>query len=118
MDEYDESAAKYRGPKLVAGTDLPPLILRSARLPDPTKIPPRQWLYGTQLLRGFVSVLVAPGGTGKSAYAMAVATAVASGRPILGEHIFARVNVAVLNLEDPLHELDRRLAAICMRHRV
>jgi hypothetical protein len=94
------------------------LKLRAASLPDPATIPPRQWLYGTQLLRGLVSVLVAPGGTGKSAYAMAIATAIASGRPILGENIFASVNVAVLNLEDPLHELDRRLAAICMRHKV
>jgi hypothetical protein len=94
------------------------LKLRAASLPDPATIPPRQWLYGTQLLRGFVSVLVAPGGTGKSAYAMAVATAIASGRPILGENIFARVNVAVLNLEEPLDELDRRLAAICIRHKV
>lgn len=94
------------------------LVLRPATLPNPGKIPPRQWLYGTQLMRGVVSVLVAPGGTGKSVYAMAVAAAVASGRPILGDHIFARANVAVLNLEEPMDELDRRLAAVCIRHRI
>lgn len=94
------------------------LVLRPAKLPDPAKIPPRQWLYGTQLLRGFVTVLVAPGGTGKSAYAMAVAVALAAGEPLLNEHIFARVNCAVLNLEDPMDELDRRLAALTIRHKV
>jgi hypothetical protein len=92
------------------------LVFREARLPDPTTIPPRPWLYGTQLLRGFVSVLVAPGGVGKTGYAMGVALALASGRPIFGEKIFVRCNVAVLNLEDPLDELERRLAALMIHH--
>ena len=74
-------------PRLVGGTehaqqDKPPLVLHAARLPDPKTIPPRQWLYGTQLIRGFVSVLVAPGGTGKSAYAMAMVLALVAGRPL------------------------------------
>jgi hypothetical protein len=93
-----------------------PLVLQAASLRDPTKIPPREWLYGTQLIRGFVTVLVAPGGTGKSAYAMAVAMAIASGEKFLREHIFASGPTAVLNLEDPLDELDRREAAIRIRH--
>jgi hypothetical protein len=95
-----------------------PLVLKAARLPDPTTIPPRQWLYGTQLLRGFVTVLVAPGGTGKSTYAMVVAAALAAGKKLLGEHIFARVATAILNLEDPLDELERRLAAIMLRYKL
>jgi hypothetical protein len=95
-----------------------PLVLKAARLPDPTTIPPRQWLYGTQLLRGFVTVLVAPGGTGKSTYAMVVAAALSSGKKLLGEHIFARVVTGILNLEDPLEELERRLAAIMLRYKL
>ena len=35
-------------------------------LREPKLIPPRQWLYGTHLIRGFVSLTVAPGGLGKS----------------------------------------------------
>jgi hypothetical protein len=69
-------------------------------------------------LRGYVSVLVAPGGVGKTGYAMGVALSLASGRPLFGEKIFERVNVAVLNLEDPMDELDRRLAALMIRHQV
>ena len=93
-----------------------PLILQPARLPKPADIPPREWLYGTHLIRGYVTVLVAPGGTGKSALAMAMAMSIASGQEFLGQHIFVSGPTAVLNLEDPLDELDRRVAAIMMRH--
>src|SRR6185312_5471374 len=92
--------------------DLAPLIAEPARLPDPTAIPPREWLYGTRLIRRFVSVLVSPGGVGKSAYAMGVAVALATGRPILGERVHHQAPAWVLNLEDPLDELNRRLAAL------
>ncbi|HXI56678.1 MAG TPA: AAA family ATPase, partial [Polyangia bacterium] len=96
----------------------PPLVLHPARLPDPCKINPRRWLYGTQLVRGFVTVLVAPGGTGKSSYAMGVGVACASGQDILGEKIFERVNAAIINLEDPMDELERRLAALMIQHHI
>jgi hypothetical protein len=92
------------------------LVFREATLPDPETIPPRPWLYGTQLLRGYVSVLVAPGGVGKTGYAMGVGLCLATGLPLFGEKIFERVNVAVLNLEDPMEELDRRLAALILHH--
>jgi hypothetical protein len=94
------------------------LVLRPARLPDPQTLSPRQWLYGTQLIRGFVTVLVAPGGTGKSAYAMAVAMSLCTHREFLGDHIFAPVNVAVINLDDPMDELERRVAAIMIAHKI
>jgi hypothetical protein len=94
------------------------LVLRPARLPDPATIPPRHWLYGTQLIRGYVSVLVAPGGTGKSAYAMSVAIALAARRSFLGDHIFAPINVALINLDDPMDELERRVAAIMLAHKI
>ena len=96
-----------------------PLVLHPARLPDAAAIPPRPWLYGTQLVRGFVTVLVAPGGTGKSVYAMCVAAALASGKNLLGDHVFGTgCPIAVLNLEDPMDELERRLAAIMIRHKI
>lgn len=118
-EAYDTGGPR---PKLVSNRGasvIPvPLVLKAARLPHPATIPPRQWLYGTQLLRGFVTVLVAPGGTGKSTYAMVVAACLASGRKLLGEHIFAQVNAAILNLEDPMDELDRRLAAIMLRFKL
>ncbi|HEX3350100.1 MAG TPA: AAA family ATPase, partial [Acetobacteraceae bacterium] len=95
-----------------------PLTAVAAPLPDPASIPPRAWLYGTRLIRRFVSVLVAPGGVGKSALALAQAAAVATGRPILGEHVHHAVPVWVLNLEDPAEETHRRLAALMRHHAI
>ena len=89
-----------------------------AALPDPALIPPRQWLYGTRLIRRFVSVLAAPGGVGKSALALGIAAALATGKEILGERVHHSVPVWVLNLEDPMEELHRRLAALMRLHAV
>jgi hypothetical protein len=117
-DAYENGRPR---PKLVSSAEplkRPPLKLHPAKLPDPTKIPPRQWLYGTQLIRGYVTVLVAPGGTGKSAYAMGAVLALVANRNLLNEHVFSQVNGAVFNLEDPMEELERRLAALMIRHRV
>lgn len=91
---------------------------RRARLPSPSTIPPRPWLYGTYLLRGFVSVVVAAGGVGKSMLALNAAVACAIGQPILGHHIHARVNAWIFNLEDPLDEMDRRLAATILQYNI
>ncbi len=95
-----------------------PLRLRPARMPDPQTIPPRPWLYGTILQRGYVTVLVAPGGTGKTQAAMAIAMAMARGETILGHHVHFQTNTWILNLEDPLDEMDRRLAALMIHHGV
>jgi hypothetical protein len=99
---------------------LPPpgLVAVPAALPDPAGIPPRAWLYGTRLVRGFVSVLAAPGGVGKSALALGQAVALACGRPLLGERVHHSAPVWVFDLEDPLEEMHRRLAACLRLHRV
>jgi len=89
-----------------------------AALPDPAAIPPRQWLYGTALIRRFVSVLIAPGGVGKSALALGQALALATGRGFLAERVHHSVPAWVLNLEDPLEETERRLAALMRRHAI
>ncbi|HEX3399408.1 MAG TPA: AAA family ATPase [Acetobacteraceae bacterium] len=113
----------YRPKLAIVGSEehdatLPPLKLYPARLPDPRSIPPRQWLYGTHLIRGYVSVLVSPGGTGKSALAMAIVLELVAGRRLLGNRVFSRVNGAIFNLEDPMEELDRRVAALMIRHQI
>jgi hypothetical protein len=83
---------------------------------DPAGIPPRRWLYGKHLIRGFVSATVAPGGVGKSALTMAEGVAIATGRPILGIEPAEQVPVWLLNLEDPMEELYRRLMAIALHY--
>ena len=95
-----------------------PLAAVPAPLPAPETIPPREWLYGSRYVRRFVAVLAAPGGVGKSALALGQAVALASGQPILGERVHHRVPAWVLNLEDPLEEQHRRLAALLRLHRL
>jgi AAA domain-containing protein len=51
---------------------------------DPGTIPPRQWLLGNQFCRGFISSIVAAGGTGKSALRLLQFVALALGRELSG----------------------------------
>ena len=108
----------YQANKASTTTPVEPMELREAAWPDPGKIPPREWLYGTQLIRDYVTVLVAPGGTGKSAYAMGVVLSMVANRPLLGERIVTPVNGLIFNLDDPMDELNRRLAALSMHHKI
>jgi hypothetical protein len=85
-------------------------------LRDPKLIPPRQWLYGTHLIRGFVSLTVAPGGLGKSSMVLVEALAMATGRDLLGIQPRGTSRVWVWNGEDPKEELERRIAAASIHY--
>ena len=104
-----------------AAYNAPPLLPLQARAPplgDGTAIPPREWLLGTRFVRRFVSLLAAPGGVGKSSFALASAVSLASGRNILDEHVHHSAPAWMMNLEDPADELHRRLAALMRLHRI
>jgi hypothetical protein len=80
--------------------------------------PPREWLLGNQFCRRFLSGLLAPGATGKTALRMLQYLAVATGRPLTGQHVFKRSRVLLLSLEDDDTELRRRLAAARLHHNI
>lgn len=83
----------------------------------PSQLPPRQWLYGRNSIRGFFSVLVAPGGAGKSALVMVEALAMTTGRELLqGDKPIRQLNVWYHNAEDSADEMQRRLAAAMSHH--
>lgn len=86
-------------------------------LTDFAAIPKRQWIYGRHYIRKFLSVTVAAGGSGKTALTLCEAMAMASGKNLLGTETEKR-RVWVWNLEDPLEELQRRLAAICLHYEI
>ena len=91
-------------------------------------IPPRRWVYGNELIRGFVSVLAAIGGAGKTAYTMAAGVSVVLNRPLLHKGMgkpsghcvtwLRDANVWFYNLEDPAEELRRRIKATLSHHNV
>jgi hypothetical protein len=82
--------------------------------------PPRQWVYGRSYMRGVYWLLVAAGGSGKSALAIVEAVAMATGRELLsGEKVANRpVTVWLHNGEDSADEQQRRLAAAMLHHGV
>ena len=83
---------------------------------DPALIPPRRWVYGTHYIRGYVSVVAAMGGLGKSSMQMVEATSVAINRALLEEPVHEQCNVWIINLEDPLEEMQRRFAGVMLQY--
>jgi hypothetical protein len=82
----------------------------------PVVPPKRKWLHGTDLIRGAVTVLAAPGGKAKSTWLLACALACASGRDLLGSHIFGGpLRVLCLSTEDGISEMTLRIRA-AMKH--
>lgn len=81
-------------------------------------IPPRERVYGHFLYRKFISAIGAPGGAGKTAYATAIAFAIATWRNLLGEKVHESGAVWIYNLEDPRVELLRRVKAAAIAHSI
>ena len=118
--------------------DLPPFMQQPAKpaapiagsLKRPTMaglraIGPRRWLYGRDLIIGHTSVVGAPGGTGKSALALAMAVSIASGKPLLAldqnrvrvtEKVYKRGPVVYFGTEDPGSETERRLFGLLLEY--
>lgn len=124
-----EAAADTSSPDFMSGQNYraetvsgAPASLPLAATPfDPAALAtlePRQWVYGHFLLKRFLSVLGAPGGTGKTAYAIGVALSVALDRPLLGEPVHEAGPVWLYNLEDPRDEMLRRVWGAARAHKI
>lgn len=79
----------------------------------------RRFVYGIDLYCGEITVLAAPGGTGKSSWAVGVAIELAANKAVLGEKIWVKKpNVLYINGEDSKEENERRIWAFCLRHNI
>lgn len=97
----------------------PPLKATGYSWPVAATLPTRQWLMGHWFLRGEVTTVIAPGGSGKSTILHTVALSLASGKPLLGKSLpRGAVGVWVFNLEDGTDELQRQVAAACLHHSI
>lgn len=96
--------------------DITPVIAMRASEIDEDKIPARDWVMDHRYMAGFLSVVVSPGGVGKSMLTMLDAISVASGRELTGFKTIKQGAVWILNLEDPMDELKRRMAAPCLHY--
>jgi len=108
LDTRRKPAPGRNGANVIA---LPSIRATPFKPRDPATIPPRRWIYGKHYIRQFLTETVAPGAYGKSTLAMTEALAIVTGRPLLGITPDERTRVWYWNGEDPLEELERRLAA-------
>ena len=98
--------------------DVNPIEAKPFELRDPSELPPRRWIYGKHYIRSFVSATVAPGGVGKSALTMVEALSIATGRKLLHDGPQKSCRVWLWNLEDPIDELERRIATAAIYHKI
>lgn len=84
---------------------------------DPRAIPKRPWVVDRTVLRGYITQLVAPPGTGKSFFALTLAVSIATGIPLLHQSRkpHEAIPVLFLNNEDDDNEIDRRISGL-MQH--
>lgn len=84
---------------------------------DPRTLPPRPWMLGHWVLKGEVTAIVAPGGTGKSTIGAGIGLSLATARPLLGKRVHDGPHAAWLfNLEDGIDELERQVGAATIHH--
>jgi AAA domain/DnaB-like helicase N terminal domain len=86
--------------------------------PDPKELPPREWMMATQFCKQFISGVIGPGGVGKTSLRVLQFIAMAIGKDLTGHHVFRRCRVLIVGLEDSCTELQRRIAAARIHHRI
>jgi hypothetical protein len=125
--------ARYDGiPRIVSSARGKYIDARKAPLTEPTKallwpyeprpfsaIPRRRWLHAGHYIRGQVVMTVAPGGYGKTTLVLCNSIEMATGRGLIGPApLGGPLHVAYWNAEDPDVEIERRVAAVCVRYEI
>jgi hypothetical protein len=91
---------------------LPPIAPAFVDNLNVAMLPRRRWLLGRALLRGNLTLKIAPPGVGKSTLGIEQAIAIVTGRPITDQEVHEHTKVWIYNNEDDADELKRRLAAV------
>jgi hypothetical protein len=79
---------------------------------------PRPWIVPPWLIKGFISVLAAPGGRGKTSLLYLIVLAVLTGEDLLGFEVRRPSSVLMLVQEDDKEEFQRRFLATARHHRM
>ena len=114
LERLAREAQEYRQ-KLPPAPDGEVQIVRGTIRPL-TTIPPRQWAYGKFLLFGSAACIGGMDGAGKGMLATAMALAMITGYPLLGEKVWRTGPVAIITYEDDQDEWERRIAAACLHY--
>lgn len=119
VEHIAKSITRYAPEHAQAASDflnVPKVMAKRAGQIDIAKIPPRDWVMRHRYIGGFVSMVVSPGGIGKSTFTLLDAASIVTGRPLSGFEVVKKGPVWCYNLEDPDDELQRRLAALSIQH--
>ena len=81
--------------------------------PSDVKMTARDWVSDGALIRGAITLFAAPPGTGKTAWSMQLAATYAMGSPFAGTIPVKPGKVLIINAEEPIDEMARRLRAAC-----
>lgn len=108
--------AQWAGPDFAPVGDDEPDRRRFSATPftwrDPATIPRRQFLYGFELRRKQISMVVAPGASGKTTLKIGRAICMASGKDLLGHRVWNGPHrVWLWNLEDDMEEVEKTVHA-------
>ena len=101
---------RYRDDKQKARIHATPYIFVA-----PSLLKTRRYIYKPGYVRKYTSMTIATTKVGKSSKSIVEALAMVTGKPLLGVLPFAPVRVWYWNGEDPLEEIEKRVAGAC-RH--
>jgi KaiC/GvpD/RAD55 family RecA-like ATPase len=93
----------------------PPIELIKAFPIKEEKIPRREWILPGLLLRKHVTMMVAPGGTGKSVLTLCFAIMLAANKAWARWKPRKQCKVLIINAEEDNEELSRRFFAVAMK---
>jgi hypothetical protein len=97
----------------------PPALLRPYVARPFAEIPPRRWLHAGHYIRQQVVMTVGPGGYGKTSLIICNGIEMAIRQGLLGTApTEGPLRVGYWNAEDPEDEIERRIAAVCIRHEI
>ena len=120
LDSLKPGHPEYPGPSNGEEGDKPEPL--SAPQPfvwrDPRTIPLMPWIYGKHLLRGCVSLTVAPSGVGKTFLKIGETVAMTTGRTLLYDAPAGKLRCWFYNGEEPMEILERRFHAAFLHHNV
>ncbi|MGY4408818.1 hypothetical protein ACVWW4_000554 [Bradyrhizobium sp. LB7.1] len=117
-DEKNNVTGLFEGEKEKTEKPAKKMLFKPTRLElnGINAISPRAFIYRKWLIKGAVTVLIAPGGRAKSSLTLSKAIDLACGVDHLGAKIVRPRSVFLYNAEDPIVEMERRAEAYMLFH--
>lgn len=111
--EWAAATSQTTSAAAIAAGSSQPVAISSPWDEPPEAIPAREWIIRGLMIRRHISILVAPGGSGKSLLSAQWAIALALGMSWAGWTPVEAQKVLLINAEDDGDEMRRRIHAAC-----